>query len=329
MWAGEPRPERAATDRCAPTATRVAGRGLSPRPARRPDRRRARAHLRDVTERRQLEERAHPPGVPRRADRARQPGPVPGPGRARAPRSRPHGRARRGALHRPRRLQGRQRHDGPRRRRRAAARGRRPAHRRLRAGDTAARLGGDEFAVLVEGATTPAEIEADGRRGSSTRLVAPFTRRRGCSTVSASIGVATTPDGASTLAELLRQADLALYVAKGAGKGQWRRYQAELHTAMLERLELRARAGAGGRPDAFVLQYQPIVDSETGALGRLRGAGALAPSPARAGPPGRLHRRGRGDRPHRAARRVGAATRAERPAALARGSELRGRSACM
>ena len=57
---------------------------------------------------------------------------------------------------------------------------------------------------------------------------------------SASIGIATTRRRATTASDLLRQADLALYVAKGAGKGQWRRYQPDLHTAMVERLELRA-----------------------------------------------------------------------------------------
>jgi EAL domain-containing protein (putative c-di-GMP-specific phosphodiesterase class I) len=78
----------------------------------------------------------------------------------------------------------------------------------------------------------------------------------------ASIGITTTPE-ADTADELLRQADLALYVAKGAGKNRWRRYQSHLHGAMVERLELRSALEHAVTEGRFLVQYQPIVDLGT------------------------------------------------------------------
>jgi EAL domain-containing protein (putative c-di-GMP-specific phosphodiesterase class I) len=78
----------------------------------------------------------------------------------------------------------------------------------------------------------------------------------------ASIGVTTTPE-ADNADELLRQADLALYVAKGAGKGRWRRYQSDLHSAMVQRLELRSALDHAVNEGHFLLHYQPIVDLRT------------------------------------------------------------------
>jgi diguanylate cyclase (GGDEF)-like protein len=132
----------------------------------------------------------------------------------------------------------------------------------MRPGDMVARLGGDEFAALVEDANYPHEIEQAAER-ILTALAKPFRLGRSTISVVASIGVATTVDAADAQ-DLLRQADLALYVAKGAGNGQWRRYQATLHTAIRERLELRSELGQAVANGAFVLQYQPIVDLASG-----------------------------------------------------------------
>jgi diguanylate cyclase (GGDEF)-like protein/PAS domain S-box-containing protein len=134
----------------------------------------------------------------------------------------------------------------------------------LREHDTAARLGGDEFAVLIEDATHPVDVEQVAE-ALTEALAEPFTLANGVMSGVASIGLATTAEAADAQ-ELLRHADLALYVAKGAGKGQWRRYQAMLHTAMLERLELRAALEHAVADGAFTLRYQPIVDLVGGDL---------------------------------------------------------------
>jgi diguanylate cyclase (GGDEF)-like protein len=128
----------------------------------------------------------------------------------------------------------------------------------LRADDTAARLGGDEFAALVENVQDPGAVEETANRILAA-LAAPIEIDGQQLYAVASIGITTTPE-AGTAAELLRQADLALYVAKGAGKNQWRRYQSHLHSQMVERLELRSALDHAVNEGSFLLQYQPIVD---------------------------------------------------------------------
>jgi diguanylate cyclase (GGDEF)-like protein/PAS domain S-box-containing protein len=131
----------------------------------------------------------------------------------------------------------------------------------LRADDTAARLGGDEFAALVENVQDPGAVEETASRILAA-LAAPIQIDDQVLYAVASIGITTTPE-AHTAAELLRQADLALYVAKGAGKNQWRRYQSQLHGQMVERLELRSALDHAVNEGSFMLQYQPIVDLHT------------------------------------------------------------------
>ena len=131
----------------------------------------------------------------------------------------------------------------------------------LRADDTAARIGGDEFAALVENVQDPGAVEETASRILAA-LAEPIIVDGAPLQAVASIGITTTPE-ADTADALLRQADLALYVAKGAGKNQWRRYQSHLHSAMVERLELRSALDHAVNEGHFLLQYQPIVDLGT------------------------------------------------------------------
>jgi diguanylate cyclase (GGDEF)-like protein len=132
----------------------------------------------------------------------------------------------------------------------------------LRADDTAARLGGDEFAALIENVQHPDAVEETAERILEA-LAAPFMIDGEALHAVASIGITTTPE-ADNADELLRQADLALYVAKGAGKNQWRRYETHLHGSMVERLELRSALGHAVNEGHFLLQYQPIIELRTG-----------------------------------------------------------------
>ncbi|MFI5839733.1 EAL domain-containing protein [Catenuloplanes sp. NPDC051500] len=132
--------------------------------------------------------------------------------------------------------------------------------------ETVARIGGDEFAVLIEQAHGPAEAD-----DVAARIVAaceePFELRYdsgGSAMLSGAVSVGVTTNvEAHDAAEMQRQADLALYVAKGAGKGRFQRYRADLHTAMVERLEMRAALSTAVEDQQLVLQYQPIVDLAT------------------------------------------------------------------
>jgi diguanylate cyclase (GGDEF)-like protein len=128
----------------------------------------------------------------------------------------------------------------------------------LRQHDTAARVGGDEFAILIEDARDPAEVEELAER-LVVALAAPFSVHGALVAGTVSVGVATSVE-AGDVKDLMRQADLALYVAKGAGKSQWRRYQSSLHAALVERMATRAALERAIADNAFVLHYQPIVE---------------------------------------------------------------------
>ncbi|HEV2089342.1 MAG TPA: bifunctional diguanylate cyclase/phosphodiesterase [Cryptosporangiaceae bacterium] len=131
-------------------------------------------------------------------------------------------------------------------------------------GAVSARLGGDEFAALVCDVTDAAEIEAMAGR-LVVAFTEPFEVDGGTASGMVSVGVATT-DEAGDVGQLLSYADIALYSAKRAGKGRWRRYESGLHAAMLERLELRAALDRAFTEDAFTLLYQPIVRIRDGGL---------------------------------------------------------------
>ena len=126
----------------------------------------------------------------------------------------------------------------------------------LRPGDTVARLGGDEFAILLE-ETGPIDAVATAGR-ILTMVSRDLSIQRHAIVIQASIGVAVSQAGGSA-EELLRDADVAMYAAKGLGKGQYVVFEPEMHRAALARIELQAdlqRAIDGGE---LFLHYQPIV----------------------------------------------------------------------
>jgi diguanylate cyclase (GGDEF)-like protein/PAS domain S-box-containing protein len=132
--------------------------------------------------------------------------------------------------------------------------------------NTASRTGGDEFAVLVEQVRTPGDADEVAARIVAA-LAAPVELSDGSGGFhvlngAASVGVATSAE-ASTITELQRQADIALYGAKSEGKKTWQRYQSALHTGVVERLELRAALNDAVPGDQLVLRFQPIVDLHT------------------------------------------------------------------
>jgi diguanylate cyclase (GGDEF)-like protein/PAS domain S-box-containing protein len=147
------------------------------------------------------------------------------------------------------------------------------------AAGTVARLGGDEFAALVRRAGSPADVERVAERVLQS-FKAPFelantslggAQAGGTVTATASIGVATTAEAGSAQ-DLLRHADLAVYVAKDAGRDRWRRFESSLHSAVVERHKLRADLDRAIADEAFLLHFQPLV---TLADERTRGFEAL------------------------------------------------------
>ena len=152
-----------------------------------------------------------------------------------------------------------------------------------RGSDTVARLGGDEFAVLLEGVPAGGAGPAVARAQAALRAPVVLGEGDGARAwpARASVGVAHAQPG-DTADDLLRNADTALYAAKGAGKDRHAVFAPAMHAAAVARLaleaDLRHAVAALERGDAaaagFRVVYQPVV-SLAGRGGRLVGVEAL------------------------------------------------------
>jgi diguanylate cyclase (GGDEF)-like protein/PAS domain S-box-containing protein len=132
----------------------------------------------------------------------------------------------------------------------------------LRGADTAARLGGDEFAVLLENVTED-EAAAVAKRIIES-LGPPIVVDAANEVVtSVSVGIALSDENVDTQ-QLLRNADLAMYTAKGRGRGRQALFEEGMHAAAMERLELETDLRHACERDELVVVYQPIVDLRTG-----------------------------------------------------------------
>jgi diguanylate cyclase (GGDEF)-like protein/PAS domain S-box-containing protein len=129
----------------------------------------------------------------------------------------------------------------------------------VRPTDTAARFGGDEFAVLLERVGDDEEATEVAERILEA-FSAPIQLEETEVFVRTSIGIAIVRGGtSSTPADLLRNADVAMYIAKRDGKGGYRVFEESMHAEALERLELRADLQRAIDSDQFELAYQPVV----------------------------------------------------------------------
>ena len=139
----------------------------------------------------------------------------------------------------------------------------------LRADDTIARLGGDEFGVLLKAIGGPDEAAGVARRILET-LQAPFRLPMASGSevfVTASIGIAAAQPGQPvTVGELLRDADLAMNMAKADGRSGARLFQPAMHAHLLDRVELEADLRRAVERGELVLHYQPLVNIGSGTV---------------------------------------------------------------
>jgi diguanylate cyclase (GGDEF)-like protein len=125
--------------------------------------------------------------------------------------------------------------------------------------DTVARLSGDEFAILLMGPGSSHQAERVAHRvidslRTPTRIGEHLVR------TGFSIGLATSSTCAASGIDMLRAADMAMYVAKSGGKGRLEVFQPSHHTAHVERDAVRGELAGALDGEQLELHYQPIVD---------------------------------------------------------------------
>jgi diguanylate cyclase (GGDEF)-like protein/PAS domain S-box-containing protein len=134
----------------------------------------------------------------------------------------------------------------------------------VRSTDTAARLGGDEFAVLVEDAEDAAGAAAEIARRLRAALDRPFAIDGRALHVAASVGVAVADAATAGPLDVVRNADIAMYQAKGRGGGDLVAFEPEMLHAARERLDLREDLRGALERGELSVHYQPIVGLDDG-----------------------------------------------------------------
>ena len=131
--------------------------------------------------------------------------------------------------------------------------------------DTVARLGGDEFIVLLESIDSPADA-AMKALGINEILTVPFCINGDEHHISASIGIALSPDDGKSIGRLMKHADTAMYKAKEAGRNRFCFHQMTMAENISDRLSLNNDLYQALRNDEFVVYYQPQVEAATGSI---------------------------------------------------------------
>ena len=129
----------------------------------------------------------------------------------------------------------------------------------VRETDTIARMGGDEFAIVQVGITQPADATSLAQRIIAV-VSEPYDIDSQQVVIGASVGIAVGPNDGRSPEHIIRNADLALYRAKGDGRGTYRFFEPEMDAEMQARRELEGDLRKALAAGEFELHYQPVVD---------------------------------------------------------------------
>jgi diguanylate cyclase (GGDEF)-like protein/PAS domain S-box-containing protein len=141
----------------------------------------------------------------------------------------------------------------------------------LREGDTLARLGGDEFAVLLPTLVSRSDVEHICRKIIQV-LSKPVYVKGHEIYISVSIGACVAPDDGDVIDGLIRQAEIAMYLAKSMGRGRLQFWESGMQAPYSGRMQIESDLRRALARNEFVLFYQPQVDTQTG---EVRGFEAL------------------------------------------------------
>lgn len=133
----------------------------------------------------------------------------------------------------------------------------------MRDGESLARMGGDEFVMIL-----PGVADADSARYIAERVMGvmarPLTVAGREHFVTVSVGITLYPDDGEDRQVLLKNADLAMYKAKEAGRNRYRFFTAEFNHRLQQRLALEGELRGAARRRELLLHYQPIVHLDSG-----------------------------------------------------------------
>jgi diguanylate cyclase (GGDEF)-like protein len=136
----------------------------------------------------------------------------------------------------------------------------------VRAPDLVARLGGDEFAIAVVESDNRGSVAVEVAERILHALSTPFNIGGELLTVTVSIGIAQRHPETGDATELLRQADFAMYMAKGSGKARYELFDAQMHDQMVDRSALKNSLSLAVASGELRLEYQPVADLNTGQI---------------------------------------------------------------
>lgn len=133
----------------------------------------------------------------------------------------------------------------------------------VRQEDTIARLGGDEFAILLANVSGREGAERVARNILDS-ITESITLKNVELVVTSSLGITLSPDDGIEYDELLKNADMAMYRAKKAGRNNIQFFCNEMHLEMQRQLSVEQELRAALHNDEFVMHYQPIIDTQSG-----------------------------------------------------------------
>ncbi len=135
----------------------------------------------------------------------------------------------------------------------------------LRASDVVARLGGDEFVVLLQEINDPAQAAAVARNILTVVMKPVVILGQECR-VTASIGVCLHPDDGQDDQSIMKNADMAMYLAKEEGKNNFQFFTSRMKPQSIERLTLETNLRRALELNEFSLHYQAKVNFKSGAI---------------------------------------------------------------
>ncbi|MCB4806182.1 diguanylate cyclase (GGDEF)-like protein/PAS domain S-box-containing protein [Methylobacterium brachiatum] len=136
----------------------------------------------------------------------------------------------------------------------------------VRDGETVARLGGDEFAIILGRSTDPQAASLAAQRVIEA-VGQPVDLDGTVASVGVSIGLAIGPQDGSDADTLFKNADIALYRAKAAGRNSYSFYEPGMDAVVATRIQLERDLRDAARGGEFVLHYQPILNLASGEVG--------------------------------------------------------------